>query len=398
MSGGFRMSLGGGVAGTPQASLSVFGDGDSDEDKEETPQRSGGVRFKTQSRAPMMAGGGVVSSTSSTSTSNSSSSGVVADSSLAGGSLPLKRRKVGEEGIAQDQVGTAGGGGGGGGGESRFMTGKDMTAPRAGVAPAVEGGPPTPADPVLQERIDKLAHFVARHGPLVEGMVLRKNRENPQLMFLYVFSSPECAYYRHRLRVERDFMTLPPFDSKTSEFNTMESLSRATGSSSVLSSGNDLLGTRVMMPGSFRREHGVMGEEDERGAAGSEMRGRTRAGVSVASYLPEEEMRKFTQQVMEAKGLAAKEEEKLVLDSSNNKGARLMEKMGWGGAGLGAQGQGRVAPVEAKQRAQGLGIGAGGDTVEVKSTDDAFDIYKKRMMLAYRHRPNPLNNPRKKYW
>ena len=133
----------------------------------------------------------------------------------------------------------------------------------------------------------------------------------------------------------------------------------------VLSSGNDLLGTRVMMPGSFRREHGVMGEEDERGAAGSEMRGRTRAGVSVASYLPEEEMRKFTQQVMEAKGLAAKEEEKLVLDSSNNKGARLMEKMGWGGAGLGAQGQGRVAPVEAKQRAQGLGIGAGGDTVEV---------------------------------
>ena len=51
MSGGFRMSLGGGVAGTPQASLSVFGDGDSDEDKEETPQRSGGVRFKTQSRS-----------------------------------------------------------------------------------------------------------------------------------------------------------------------------------------------------------------------------------------------------------------------------------------------------------------------------------------------------------
>lgn len=30
------------------------------------------------------------------------------------------------------------------------------------------------------------------------------------------------------------------------------------------------------------------------------------------------------------------------------------------------------------------------DAGQVKSTDDAFDIYKKRMMLAYRHRPNPL--------
>jgi splicing factor 4 len=30
--------------------------------------------------------------------------------------------------------------------------------------------------------------------------------------------------------------------------------------------------------------------------------------------------------------------------------------------------------------------------------DDAFDSYRKRMMLAYKFRPNPLNNPRRSYY
>jgi splicing factor 4 len=35
---------------------------------------------------------------------------------------------------------------------------------------------------------------------------------------------------------------------------------------------------------------------------------------------------------------------------------------------------------------------------EVEEGDDAFDQYRKRMMLAYRFRPNPLNNPRRAYY
>lgn len=35
----------------------------------------------------------------------------------------------------------------------------------------------------------------------------------------------------------------------------------------------------------------------------------------------------------------------------------------------------------------GLGISRPG---EVKEDDDEFEIYRKRMMLAYRFRPNPL--------
>jgi hypothetical protein len=42
-----------------------------------------------------------------------------------------------------------------------------------------------------------------------------------------------------------------------------------------------------------------------------------------------------------------------------------------------------------------LGVTA---THEVESTDDQFDQYRKRMMLAYRFRPNPLNNPRRDYY
>ena len=42
-----------------------------------------------------------------------------------------------------------------------------------------------------------------------------------------------------------------------------------------------------------------------------------------------------------------------------------------------------------------IGVSA---THEVEEGDDAFDQYRKRMMLAYRFRPNPLNNPRRAYY
>ena len=39
----------------------------------------------------------------------------------------------------------------------------------------------------------------------------------------------------------------------------------------------------------------------------------------------------------------------------------------------------------------GLGVVKPAD---VKKSDDDFDLYRKRMMLAYRFRPNPLVSPR----
>lgn len=34
----------------------------------------------------------------------------------------------------------------------------------------------------------------------------------------------------------------------------------------------------------------------------------------------------------------------------------------------------------------------------VEEGDDAYTLYRKRMQLGYKHRPNPLGNPRKSYY
>jgi len=77
----------------------------------------------------------------------------------------------------------------------------------------------------------------------------------------------------------------------------------------------------------------------------------------------------------------------------------MLQKLGWTeGHGLGADGGGIVEPVNkgaAPVENSGLGQSRPDD---IKSDDDEFEAYRKRMMLAYRFRPNPLNNPRRPYY
>jgi splicing factor 4 len=83
----------------------------------------------------------------------------------------------------------------------------------------------------------------------------------------------------------------------------------------------------------------------------------------------------------------------------DNKGHQMMQKMGWSeGAGLGAAQGGMATPINAGEVKQdNLGVGAA-NTHEVSEADDIYEAYKKRMMLGYKHRPNPLGNPRKQYY
>uniref|UniRef100_A0A146L5G3 SURP and G-patch domain-containing protein 1 n=1 Tax=Lygus hesperus TaxID=30085 RepID=A0A146L5G3_LYGHE len=85
--------------------------------------------------------------------------------------------------------------------------------------------------------------------------------------------------------------------------------------------------------------------------------------------------------------------------TEENKGFQMLQKLGWTeGKGLGSDGGGIVEPInKAKIRDtnQGLGVTNPGD---VDGDDDEYAAYRKRMMLAYRFRPNPLNNPRRPYY
>ncbi|XP_051171749.1 arginine-glutamic acid dipeptide repeats protein-like [Leptopilina boulardi] len=121
----------------------------------------------------------------------------------------------------------------------------------------------------------------------------------------------------------------------------------------------------------------------------------------IGDFLPPEELRKFMEQYNAVKqgkepDLSDYKEYKLKED---NIGFQMLQKLGWSeGQGLGSEGSGRVDPVnKATNRLNSAGLGT--DRPDgLSRDDDEFDAYRKRMMLAYRFRPNPLNNPRRPYY
>ena len=126
-----------------------------------------------------------------------------------------------------------------------------------------------------------------------------------------------------------------------------------------------------------------------------------RKGHHMQDFIPEEEMAKFLAKSgnEDAKQQAAQIEQRSRIQADNI-GHKLLSKMGWKeGEALGAgSAAGLLTPIPAsgaKQDNLGLGAAAHGD---IEEGDDEFEVYRKRMMLGYKHRPNPLGNPRKSYY
>ncbi|XP_014247480.1 phosphatase and actin regulator 4A-like isoform X2 [Cimex lectularius] len=121
----------------------------------------------------------------------------------------------------------------------------------------------------------------------------------------------------------------------------------------------------------------------------------------IGDFLPPDELKRFMDKYSAVKGgrepdLSDYKEFKLKED---NKGFQMLQKLGWSeGQGLGLDGGGIIDPVNkaiSRDSNQGLGSEKPGD---ISCEDDEYDAYRKRMMLAYRFRPNPLNNPRRPYY
>ncbi|XP_018112393.1 SURP and G-patch domain-containing protein 1 [Xenopus laevis] len=121
----------------------------------------------------------------------------------------------------------------------------------------------------------------------------------------------------------------------------------------------------------------------------------------IGDFLPPDELEKFMETFKALKegrepDYSEYKEFKLTVE---NIGYQMLMKMGWKeGDGLGTEGQGIKNPVNKGSTAvDGAGFGID-RPAELNKGDDEFDAFRKRMMLAYRFRPNPLNNPRRPYY
>ncbi|XP_060526099.1 uncharacterized protein LOC132701865 isoform X2 [Cylas formicarius] len=120
----------------------------------------------------------------------------------------------------------------------------------------------------------------------------------------------------------------------------------------------------------------------------------------IGDFLPPEELKRFME-----KSSAVKEgrqpnfsDYKEFKIKEDNIGFKMLQKLGWSeGQGLGSNNAGIVEPVNKgapREHTQGLGL----NVSDATEGEDEYESYRKRMMLAYRFRPNPLNNPRRPYY
>jgi len=132
-----------------------------------------------------------------------------------------------------------------------------------------------------------------------------------------------------------------------------------------------------------------------------ELTKQSRGKHHLGDFLPPDELEKFMETYQALKegrqpDLSDYKDFKITCD---NVGYKLLMNMGWEeGSGLGPQKQGITAPVnKGNTSLDGAGVGMEKPS-NLSAEDDEFEAYRKRMMLAYRFRPNPLNNPRRAYY
>ncbi|XP_065015977.1 SURP and G-patch domain-containing protein 1-like protein isoform X3 [Musa acuminata AAA Group] len=283
-----------------------------------------------------------------------------AEAEAVSGDEPIKRQKLGQRDIIQS------------------------LSQQQDVAPS----PPT--DPAVKKVADKLASFVAKNGRQFENITRQRNPGDTPFKFLFDSSCSDYKYYEYQLFEEEKALAQLK-DSKASD----------SGESSGSSPADPIAMMEFYMKKAAQEERIRQPKQskDEMPPPAS-LQAPLKKGHHMGDFIPPEELEKFLFSCNDASAQkGAREAAEKARIQADNIGHRLLSKMGWKeGEGLGSDKRGRADPVMAGEvKKDNLGVGAQ-KPGEVTADDDIYEQYKKRMMLGYRHRPNPLNNPRKSYY
>lgn len=313
-----------------------------------------------------------------------------------------------------------------------------MEEPRALHQPLrqIDVAPNPPSDPAVKKVADKLASFVAKNGRQFEHITRQKNPGDTPFKFLFDESCPDYKYYEYQLSEEEKTLsqtsedqtslrvtsTATPSSASSSHRSHQQHLSYQTPASALFgatenTSSSEPAGRSGHSSGPSGSDPIAMMEYYMKKAAEEEKLRAPRSskdempppaslqvpgkkGHHMGDYIPPEELAKFLSTCNDAAArkaaIEAAERSKIQAD---NIGHKLLSKMGWKeGEGLGSSKSGIADPITAGSvKSNNLGVGAH-QPGEVTAEDDIYDQYKKRMMLGYKYRPNPLNNPRKAYY
>uniref|UniRef100_A0A0C9RQF4 TSA: Wollemia nobilis Ref_Wollemi_Transcript_2279_1969 transcribed RNA sequence n=1 Tax=Wollemia nobilis TaxID=56998 RepID=A0A0C9RQF4_9CONI len=306
--------------------------------------------------------------------------------------------------------------------------------------------PFSPNDPEVKKVADKLACFVAKNGRQFENITRQKNPGDTPFRFLFDVHCPDYKYYEYRVTEEERALA----QTRESQSSHNDSMSNTTSrqttniqkgtlqqrskyqtpasalydasdedlswSNQAAAVPSDNSGEQITEPPPSADPVAMMDYYMKKAAREERRRPPKQTkdemppppslqtppkkGHHMGDYIPTEELERFLAACNDAAALKAnKESAERAKIQADNVGHRLLSKMGWKeGEGLGSGKTGRADPVEAGNvKLNNLGVGAS-HPGEVTAEDDIYEQYKKRMMLGYRYRPNPLNNPRKAYY
>ncbi|CAH2064336.1 unnamed protein product, partial [Thlaspi arvense] len=313
--------------------------------------------------------------------------------------------------------------------------------------------PPSPSDPTVKKVADKLASFVAKNGRPFEHITRQKNPGDTPFKFLFDESCAEYKYYAFRLSEEEKSISqtkdsgvlhsgdagprtspaatssqkpaqqqtgyqIPasalydaPEEPGSSSRSAQASITRPSNSDSYSSQrGADPISMMEFYMKKAAQEEKMRRprqSKDEmpppaslQGPSATPSTDPGKRGHHMGDYIPVEELDKFLAKCNDAAAQkATKEAAEKAKIQADNVGHKLLSKMGWKeGEGIGSSRKGMADPIMAGDvKTNNLGVGASAPG-EVNPEDDIYEQYKKRMMLGYKHRPNPLGNPRKAYY